>query len=191
MKTPGRILTIALLFAGISAPLHAAAVRDLVVIDFTDMLRNTDGTRQRSYEYTYGDWNDPTGKSVVQMLGKGLLINFVGSKGGVGANRDLDFRKHTRARINLIIGNRNRAGSFGFSLVDTDGTDQSWDISLKDQPVGRPLNLLVDLTKPSGENKPGRKPGLNLAKLASWQIRGNFQDEPIEILVLKITAVSE
>jgi hypothetical protein len=189
MKPRTRFVALALLLALVPMPLFAAAPKDVVVIDFTDMERNTGGARQRGYEYGYGDWDD-AGRKVAQIFEKGLVVNLAGSKGGIGENRDLDFRKHTRAQFDFVIGGRNRAQSFVFTLVDKDGTDQSWDISMKDLPVGRPLSVVVDLTKPARENKPGKKPGLNLPKLATWQIAGNYQDEPIEILIVKVTAVS-
>jgi hypothetical protein len=190
MKIHREFLTAALLFASVPALLHAAAPRDVVVIDFTSMPRNDDGTRQRGYEYSFGDWDDRSGRAVGQIFEKGLLVNLAGSKGGVGENRGLDFRKHTRARIDYMIGDRNRAEAFAFTLVDTDGTDQSWEVPLKGQPVGVPLSTTLDLTKPSREEKPGKKPGLNLPKLDVWQLKGNYGDEPLEVLVIKVTAVS-
>lgn len=182
---PARYL-LAILFCGIPA---VAAVKDLVVLDLFHMTRTTDGRYERGYEYSFGDWEG--GKKVVQIHEKGLLINLVGSKGGVGENRGLDFRKHSLARLTFIIGNRNQAESFGLSLVDKDGTDHSWNVNLKDRTRGTTLNPLIDLSKPDREEKPGKTPGLDLKKLKSWQIKGNYQEAPIEILFLKITAVSE
>jgi len=190
MKTHRRFLAIVLLIAGVLAPLNVAVARDEVVIDFTDMLRNTDGSRQRSYDYGYGDWGN-AGKKVIQVLGKGLILNLAGSKGGIGANSDLDFGKNTHARFEVVIGGRNQAANITFALVDSDGTDASWDIPLKDQPTGQPVAYLLDMTKPSREDKPGKKPGINLKKLKSWQLRGNFQDLPVELLVIKLVSVPE
>lgn len=186
MSPTRRILFVLFLLGGTTA---FAAVKDLVVIDFLYMPRNPDGTRERGYEYGFGDWDDK--KRVGQFPDKGLIINLVGSKGGIGENRDLDFRKHSKARVTYVIGNRNRADSFGFSLVDKDGTDQSWDISIKDQTAGVVLTRLLDLTSPARTDKPGKTPGLDLKKLKSWQFRGNYQDAPIEIMIMKVTAVGE
>jgi hypothetical protein len=182
-------LTRFLLVLLLGSPVAFAAVKDMVVLDLFHMTRNTDGSHERGYEYSFGDWEG--GKKVAQVPEKGLIVNLAGSKGGVGENRGLDFRKHSLARLTFIIGNRNQAESFGFSLVDKDGTDHSWDVSLKDRPKGAMLNPLIDLTKPSREEKPGKTPGLDLKKLKSWQIKGNYQDAPIEILIIKVTAVSE
>jgi hypothetical protein len=167
----------------------SAATKNIKVIDFIDMPRNQDGSRERAYEYAFGDWEG--GKKVMQIPGKGLLANLVGSKGGVGENRGLDFRKHTLARIDLIIGNRNQAEAFGLTLVDKDGTDYSWDVTLKGQAVGVPLGLIVDLSKPSRVDKPGTTPGLDLKKLKTWQIKGNYQAASIEVMFVRVTAVSE
>lgn len=188
MKSLRPCLLSLLLLAGGTPALPAGPVKDLDVLEFPYMHRNPDGTREKGYEYAFGDWDD---KRVVQIPDKGLLVNLVGSKGGVGDSRGLDFRKHNRARISFIIGNRNQAESFTFSLVDADGTDQMWSVPLKDQPKGMPAGVLLDLTKPTHEDKPGRKPGLDLKKIEVWQIKGNYQDLPIEILFLKVTAVSE
>lgn len=185
MKPFPKVLVLALLLAGAACPLLA---KDVVVIDFALMPRNSDGSRQRAYEYGFGDWSD-AGRKVVQIMDKGLLVNHAGSKGGVGANSDPDFGSNTHARIDLVIGNQNQADSYSFALVDRDGTDHSWSIPLKGQPVGQPIGVLLDLTQ-GKEDKPGKKPGLDLKKVRTWQIKGNFQDKPVEILVLKITAVS-
>ncbi len=185
---PTRVTLIALLLVGGTSVLPAA-VRDIIVIDFPRMERTAEGGRQRGYDYSFGDWEG--GKKVMQIPEKGLLVNLLASKGGVGENRGLDFRKHSLARITFIIGNRNQAESFGFSLVDKDGTDQAWDISLKDRPKGTVLSELLDLSKSGREDKPGKTPGLDLKKLKSWQIKGNYQSLPIEVMFLKVTAVSE
>jgi hypothetical protein len=167
--------------------LPAAAAKEEVVINFLDMPRSVDGTYEKSYQYAFGDWE----KKAVQTPGKGLLVYLTGSKGGVGDNRGIDFGKLTKARITFIIGNRNRATSFIFTLVDRDGTDQSFDVSLENRPRGVERKVTVDLSKPSRENKPGGTPGLNLKKLETWQLTGNFQTEPLEILFLRVDAVSE
>jgi hypothetical protein len=170
------------------ATAQAAAVKDLVVLDFKRMPRNPDGSYERIFEYSFGDWGD---KKAVQVRGEGLMIRLLGSKGGVGSNVGPDFRKHSKARIAFIIGNRNRASSCSFSLVDRDGTDCAYDIPLAAHPKGQEISVLIDLPQPSRVEKPGSKPGLDLKKVETWQLKGNFQAEPIEVLFLKVTAVTE
>jgi hypothetical protein len=177
--TPTGLLLLALLLT------VSAGAKDLEVIDLVHMERQQDGTYLNSYEYAYGDWDN---NRAVQINGRGLLVNLAGSKGGIGENRGLDFRKQSKARIEFIIGNRNRASSFVFTLEDKDGTNQSFDIPLQGQPVGVPLAARLDLTKPSRTNEPGAKPGLDLKRLKVWQIAGNWQSEPVEILVLRVLA---
>jgi len=188
MKTL-RIVWAGLAFALTAASAPAAAVKDLTVVDFTHMRRDPGQDPQRSYEYRFGDWDGA--KGAVQIPDKGLLIPLLGSKGGLGDNQGLDFRKHAKARIIYIVGNRNQASSFGFSMVDRDGTDAAWDIPLAGIAPGTPVAALVDLSKPSRTEKPGKEAGLNLKKLDSWQIKGNYQDKPVEVLILKIIAVTE
>ena len=180
-------LPLMVVFVSCLGSLSAADPKDLEVINFPSMFRHPDDTYEKGYQYAFGDWD---GKKVAQIPGKGLLVNLAGSKGGVGDNQGLDFRKHTKARLSFIIGNRNLATSFIFTLVDRDGTDQSFDVSLGTLPRGTEQTVTVDLTKPSRENKPGGTPGLNLKKLDAWQLTGNFQAEPIEILFLRVVAVS-
>lgn len=165
------------------------APKDVVLIDFTHSLRNPDGTYERPYQWASGDW-DRTSK-LAQVQDKGLLINHLGSKGNVGEKRGLDFRKHSKVRVNFIIGNRNQATSFGFKLEDSDGTEAVWDISLNDKSKGNPQSVLLDMTTPSRIEKPGKAGDLNYKKLRSWQITGNWQDAPLEVLISKVIAVSK
>jgi hypothetical protein len=186
MNTLRRLL-IALL--PLTGTLAFAADSDAEVINFVRMGHNPDGTFERSYQYSFGDWQKA--KSIVQVQGQGLIINLAGSKGGVGENRGLDFGKFTHARITFVIGNRNKAEAFGFTLVDRDGTDEYWEIPIKGMSKGADLSQLIDLTKPTRVDKPGKKPGLDFKKLETWQFKGNYQDAPVELLLMKVMAVSE
>ncbi len=182
---PAYLLAVALA----SSPLFLTAVgaKEEEVINFLDMPRNSDGTYEKGYEYIFGDWE----KKAVQIPFKGFLVNLTGSQGGVGDGHGLDFGKRTKARIVFILSGRSLARSFSLNLVDRDGTEQSFDVSLENLPRGVEQSVIVDLTKPSRETKPGSTPGLNLKKLMSWQLTGNFQSEPIEILFLRVAAVAE
>gem|GEM_PF-2104771 len=42
---------------------------------------------------------------------------------------------------------------------------------------------------PRATNNPGSPPGLDLKKLKVWQLKGNFQSQPLEILVSKVTGI--
>ena len=174
-------------FVSCLGSLPAAGGKDVEVLDFLRMNRNSDGTYEKGYDYAYQDWET----KAVQIPQKGLLVNLTGSKGGLGADSGPDFGKHTKARISFVLSSRSRAKSFSFTLVDRDGTDQSFYVPLENLARGVELAVIVDLTKPSKENNPGRTPGLNLKKLKTWQLGGDYQEEPIEILFLRVMAIPD
>ena len=174
-----------LCFISSSVPLEAAEAKEVVLIDFTYSTRDPDGTVSRSYEYAFGDWQ----KHLVDLKGKGTLIKAPSGKGGIGENKTLvDFGKSSAVNLQLIIGNANSSGGISLSIEDRDGTEQSWNISLEGKPRGQPLRFPLDLTKSSSESKPGKTPGLNLKKVAVWQMKGNWTDPNVEVLLVKLTA---
>ena len=169
----------------------ATAQKTATLIDFTyiprDALGNDDNSR-RPYEYAFGDW----GNNKVQLIrDKGLVINHLGSKGGVGMNKGLRLKGADKAVVVFIIGNRNEAESFNFNLTDKDGTDHSFRIPLTGMSKGQVLTAVIRLDKAKKENKPGTKPGLDLEKLKSWQIAGDFGDKPLEVLVQKVLSYKD
>lgn len=187
-----RITRLSLLSVTLAAGLGflpGAVAKDLELINFLSMFRNADGTYEKSYQYTFGDWQGP--KKVAQIPQKGLLVNLVGSKGGLGDNVSLELSKHSKVRITFMIGNRNAAKAFTFSLVDRDGTDQAFEVSLGGRSVGMETRATVDLSQPTREEKPGKTPGLDLKKLKSWQLKGDFGPDPLELLFLRLDAVGE
>lgn len=170
-------------------PLSALAQKESKLIDFTYIARDptTGGdSRERAFEYSFGDWG---GGKAQQIRDKGLLVNNHGSKGGVGGNRRLNLRDSTTIRVHLIIGNRNRAGAINFVLVDNDGTDHAFAISLSGQPRGQLLKFDLNLAQPTREQKPGTTPGLDFKKLKTWQLTGDFGDLPVEVMVERINLV--
>lgn len=190
MKTPRFILAGSLLAFSLSAlvlsPLAAAPAKEDVLIDFTD-VRIEPGTNQviKNYEYDYGDWS----KRIRNTARQGCLIQAPGGKGGIGENKTLvDFKKTTAVTLVFVIGNENRAKSINFGLTDRDGTEQSWSIPFEGLPKGREIRFPLDLTKCTNESKPGDKPGLNLKKIASWQISGDYSEPSVEVLLIKVVA---
>ncbi len=186
---PIRFLASLAMFASTLTLLPAAEPTREVVLDFTYMQRQSDGTYTRSYEYGFGDW-DEKGK-VGQVAHKGLLVNHAGSKGGIGENRRLDLRKSAKVGVSYMIGNGNKADAFAFSLEDRDGTVDVWNIPLAGQPRGQMLYAEFDLTKPTRQDTAGKVAGLDLKKLETWQIRGDYGEAPVEVLVAKVFAVSQ
>ena len=187
MKAPRFFFLGGLLLAGL-IPVHTAKA-DAKLIDFTFIARDTttgEDSKEREFDYAFGDWG---GGKVNQIRNKGLLINHLGSNGGVGANKRLNLRGTTKIKIEFVIGNGNVASSFSFSLTDNDGTDCSYTVPLEAKPKGTPISHTFDLNSPTSSEKPGDKPGLDLKKLKVWQIKGNFQAQPLEVLISKVTGV--
>ena len=164
--------------------LHAASSRESVLIDFTTVRRESDGTIFRAYEYAYGDWE----KHVIDLRDRGTLVQASSGKGGMGENKtSLSFEKPTTIELEFVIGNANASPAINFSLEDRDGTEQSWTIALSGKPSGQVLRQKIDLAKSDTESKPGKTAGLNLKKLSSWQVRGNWSDSKVEVLLVKLT----
>jgi hypothetical protein len=187
MRTPRFLFLGSLLVAGL-IPVHSVKA-DAKLIDFTYIARDTttgEDSTERAFEYSFGDWGN--GK-VIQVRNKGLLVNYLGSNGGVGANKRLNLRGSARIQIEFIIGNRNAASSFSFGLEDADGTKQSFSIPLADKPVGRPISHVFAVDQPTSTDAPGKVAGLDVKKLKVWQLKGNFQTQPLEVLVSKVTGV--
>lgn len=160
------------------------SAKEDVLLDFTHVRRDPDGTTYKCYQYTFGDWGN--GK-VIDLRGRGALIQAPGGKGGMGEGRTmLKLKKTPVIDILYLIGNANQANAIGFSLTDKDGTEQSWSIPLTGLAKGVDQRLRLDLTKPGSETKPGKTPGLDLGRLESWQIRGDWGASPVEVLVMKI-----
>jgi hypothetical protein len=189
MKTPRFILAgsllAALLSTLLSLPLAAAPAKEEVLIDFTDVRRERDGTTTKNYEWASGDWE----KHIIDMPRRGCLIQSPTGKGNLGENKTMvEFNKSTIATMVFVIGNANQAKAINLVLEDSDGTEQSWAISFEGLDKGKEYHFPLDLTKCTHENKPGTKPGLNLKKIASWNINGGWTEPNLEVLLIKLVA---
>jgi len=163
-----------------------ARAEDRQLVDFADYHQERDGRSTRPYEYAYQDWD----KAVRPLPGKGTLVQAPSGKGGLGENKPAaDFGGLRAVEIFLVIGNANQARTLGFGLADKDGTDWGWNLSLEDKPHGAVLAYRLDLAKPDYENKPGKTKGLNLDKLTSWQVRGDFSAPNVEVLLIRMSGV--
>jgi len=181
MKPTTRYLTAALLAAGLAGTARAA---DRLIIDFADYHRDPDGRTSQPYEYAYQDWSH----HVNPLPGKGTVVKSPSGKGGLGENKPAeDFEGCKALNVVLVIGNGNAAKSLAFSLTDKDGTEWAWNLPLEDKSRGVALSFHLDLGKPDYEQKPGKTPGINLKKLISWQVRGDFSALGVEVLLLKVT----
>lgn len=185
-----RVLVLTSLLAVSTALSFAAeaAAKAKTLIDFTRRDVEFDGGSPKpinKYDYSYEAWN---GK-LVYLEGKGVLIPALPGNGGMGKDGGLNFGAATAGQIEIAIGNRNEAESFTVSLVDTDGTEVSWYLPLKDKPRGVPITFALPLDQPGKEDKPGKKPGLNKAKIKTWQIKGNWQPAKLEIVLIRLVAL--
>jgi hypothetical protein len=184
-----RCMAAAAAFLTLSLSLPAKEKTELL-LDFTRVSRdNPSSPPIKCYQFSYGDWG---GGKVIDINGKGTLVQSKGGKGGLGENKTmLKLNKTPILEINYLIGNANQAGAINFSLTDRDGTEQNWSVPLTGLAKGIDQRFRIDLTKPSHEAKPGKTAGLDLAKLESWQVRGDWSAAPVEVLLLRVLAIKE
>lgn len=185
MKLPRFILSAAgalLLSALLSA-------KEEVLLDFADVNRDPDGKIYKCYQYSFGDWG---GKKVIDLKGRGTLIQAPGGKGGLGENKTLlQLHKTPTIEIVYVIGNANQAGGINFGLTDKDGTERSWPIPLSGLAKGAQQRLRLDLTAGGSEQKPGKKPGLDLKRLDTWQVRGDWGGAMVEVLLVRVVGLAK
>jgi hypothetical protein len=160
------------------------AAKEEVLLDFKQITRDPDGTLYKCYQYTFGDWGE--GK-VIDLRGKGALVQAPSGKGGLGENKTLvRFDKTPLVDLHFIIGNANHAKAISFGLTDKDGTEQTWQIPIAGLPPGTNQLVRLDLTKQSSEQKPGKTPGMDLRKILTWQVRGDYTDPNVEVLLVQL-----
>ena len=162
----------------------ALVAKEVELIDFRKIVRDPDGTTFKCYEYTFGDWD---GGKVMNLQGRGVLVQAPSGKGGLGENKTgVRFDQTPLLDLYIVIGNANPAKAINFDLTDKDGTEQTWQIPLEGLPKGTDQHIRLDLTKPSSEQKPGKTPGMDLKKVMKWQIRGDYSDLKVEVLLVRL-----
>lgn len=172
-------------FAIVPPAVLSAAAKESVLVDFAASRTDPDGTKIRPYEYAFGDWG---GGHVIDLSGKGTLVKSATGKGGLGENRTMvKFDKTPLVDLSFVIGTANHATSLTFALTDKDGTEHQWSISLAGKSPGQEIRTRLDLTKRDSEQKPGTVPGLDLKKITTWQVRGDYSAPNVEVLLLKLT----
>lgn len=165
----------------------AASAKETVLINFADSRKDPDGTVFRVYEYTFQAWGDGR---VQDIRGGGALVRAPSGLGGLGENRTgVRFDRTPAVELVYIIGTGNRANSITFALTDRDGTEHQWSVPLAGKPPGVEHRQRIELARRDSEQKPGRTPGLDLKKIASWQVRGDYQPAPVEVMLLRVVAV--
>ena len=162
----------------------ALVAKEVDLLDFRDFRRDPDGTTFKCYEYTFGDWD---GGKVINLRDRGALVQAPSGKGGLGENKTLvRFDQTPVVDLYFVIGNANLAKVINFGLIDKDGTEQTWQIPIDGLPKGKDQHVRLDLTKSSSEQKPGKTPGMDLKKILTWQLRGDYTDAKIEVLLVRL-----
>jgi len=162
----------------------ALVAKEVDLLDFRNVRRDPDGTTFKCYEYTFGDWG---GGKVINLRDRGALVQASSGKGGLGENKTLvRFDQTPLVDLYFVIGNANLAKVINFSLTDKDGTEQTWQIPIDGLPKGANQQVRLDLTKSSSEQKPGKTPGMDLKKVVTWQIRGDYSDLKVEVLLVRL-----
>ena len=188
MKTSRFILAGSLLAALLTGllplQLAAAPAKEDVLIDFTDVrVDRYTGAITKSYEYDFGDWS----KHLSDMAHRGCLVRSLTGKGGLGENNPMaEFNASPIVHLVFVIGKDNNAKSLNFSLEDSDGTEQTWNIPFENLSKGREYHFPLNLAQCTTEGKPGKKPGLNLKKIAKWEIKGDWSEPNVEVLLIKL-----
>lgn len=182
MNSPRFILS--LRFALLLLLPAALAAKEEVLLDFKNFSRDPDGTIYKCYAYTFQDWGN--GK-VHDVKGEGAWVKAASGRGGLGENKTmLRLDKTPLVDLILVIGNGNKATALSFGLTDKDGTEQTWQIPIGGLPKGSFQKVRLDLNQASSEQKPGKKPGMDLKKLETWQVRGDFTDPKVDVLLVQL-----
>ncbi len=158
-----------------------------VLIDFTvqEVERiGTDAKPINKYSYTYGDWQN----KVTYIQPRGILVPCLAGQGGFGGDKAMKLGEFTFAELVAVIGNRNEAQGIALTLIDADGTEATWYLPFGGKPKGMALVFKMDLSKCDKEEKPGKTPGLDKAKIKKWQIKGDWQPAKAEVLLMQLRA---
>ena len=119
-----------------------------------------------------------------------MLINYADGKGNMGGDKSVKLGEFDAAYLIIVIGNRNASKSLSVRLIDADGTEAVWNFPLAAKPVGTALICRMPLATPDKEDKPGKVPGLDKNKIRKWQISGDWQEAKLEVLLVKLGAIS-
>ena len=142
----------------------------------------------KNYDYVWGAWE----KHVTDIPRRGALIQAAINDGQLGEdNTDVKFADTPIVELVFVIGNANKAAGLNFYLADYDGTEQQWSIPFEGLSPGRACHVQLDLTKCTKETEKGKKPGMNLKKIYSWRVQGDWGKSNIEVLLVKLVAAKK
>ncbi len=189
MKSP-RLLLGGLVAAGLVLNFAAPVARasDTVLLNFTDnRVDPDDHTEIHAYAWSWNDWKKPNVRGYSNKGQRGVLITAPSGKGNLGeSGTAVKFWKTPTVYLHYTIGNNNAAKALSFGLTDADGTEAFWKIELEGKTKGAEVIQKMDLTKPDDIRKPGKTPGLDLKKVVDWQIQGDYQDDRVEVLLIRL-----
>lgn len=169
----------------LAAETNKAKHKELIDFTFQDAERAGIEVRPiKKYSWSSGDWQD----KIRYLPKQGLLVPYLGSKGNFGGDKSAKLSEYGFFEVVLTIGNRNKAQSIKIVLIDGDETEAVWMLPLAGKPVGKSLVFRLPLDKPDEEQKPGKTPGFDKAKLRKWQVSGNWQAAEAEVLIERFLA---
>src|SRR5262245_15512544 len=100
----------------------ALVAKEEVLLDFKNVHRDRDGPVFKCYQYAFDAWDK---KKVIDIPGKGALVQAPSGKGGIGENKSMiRFDKTPQVNLYFIVGNANKAQTINFAVTDKDGTEQ-------------------------------------------------------------------
>ena len=182
------LLALVVAFGAASSLQAAGPAKPKVLIDFTVQEVSRDGADVRpinKYDYAWDTWTN----KIVFLDKRGLLIPFLPGKGCFGGDKQMKLTDYSAVELTAVIGNQNVSTGCAITLIDSDGTEATWDLPLAGKPRGADLVYRLELAKSDRQDKPGKVPGLDKIKIRKWQIKGNWQEPKVEVLFVKLTAV--
>jgi hypothetical protein len=185
------IACLAIAWAVAETPNASARDQGKSLIDFGNIRRDTDPdgriTVFRPYDFVWGEWS----KGVSDLPHKGVLIAAAKNSGSLGANQPrLRLTELSALDLLYVVGTHNRANHFALKLTDADGTEAEWNIQLDSVRQQLLLSRRIDLKQPDNV-KGGTTPGLDLRHIDKWEFTGDWSDQNIEVLLVKIVTAVE
>lgn len=177
----------ALLFlaGGLLVALHAQA-EEVLLSDFTAVP-----------PAVYGTWLDAeTGETRLRIGTSGGLEVFTPSTGKGGAcekDLKLSFAAGAVLKLTAVVQPDNRANKINILLEDSDGVQAGWSLSLSDlQPGEKGVLVSAPLGSPNFVTAKGSDSEVDLTRIVSWHVQGDFSsDDPIHLVFERLVVLPE
>lgn len=121
----------------------------------------------------------------------------VGGKGGAVVRCELDLPGMPDAcpAIRLRLGAHNKAAALVMLIADADGTTIPFRFDLSKASADEFRTLYpVDgacLSMPNGAGKPGDVEGMDLSKVAQWQVQGDWKDTDVHVEIDRVVVTTD